>query len=158
MRALSHKSHWTNNTYNKKHGMRYTREYKAWCAMKQRCLNSNNPAYHNYGGRGIKICKSWLSSFENFYISVGNCPENYSLDRIDNNKGYTPNNCRWSNRKTQNTNQRIRKDASITPEICTKIKTLLKENPSITQRKIACVLNVDYRVVNRIIHNRTRFT
>lgn len=91
---------------NTTHGMKGTRAYKSWQAMKQRCLNKNCSAYKNYGGRGITICTEWLESFENFYEDIGERPEGKSLDRIKNNLGYYKSNCKWSTRKEQNNNTR----------------------------------------------------
>lgn len=92
------------------HGMRHTREYNIWGAMKTRCYNSNTRAYENYGGRGIKICDRWLESFSNFYEDMGSSPEGYSIDRINNDGNYEPLNCRWTDATTQSINQRLRKD------------------------------------------------
>lgn len=92
-----------------KHGMTNTSEHRTWKAMKQRCLNENNKHYKDYGGRGIKICKRWLKSFENFYKNMGKRPGKlYSLDRKNNNRGYTPSNCRWATKKQQASNRRKR--------------------------------------------------
>lgn len=79
--------------------------YNSWCQMKQRCFNPNCISYPNYGGRGIKICERWLK-FENFYQDMGDRPEDKSLDRIDNDGNYEPNNCKWSTRKEQVNNRR----------------------------------------------------
>jgi len=87
------------------HGQTHAPIYNIWNGMNQRCGNPNNTSYKNYGGRGIKVCKRWLK-FENFYKDVGDPPKGKSLDRINNNEGYFPNNWRWATRKQQNNNKR----------------------------------------------------
>jgi hypothetical protein len=74
--------------------------------MKARCFYQTNKAYKNYGGRGITVCSEWLSSFETFYSDMGERPKGTSLDRIDNSKGYSKENCRWATIKQQQRNQR----------------------------------------------------
>lgn len=79
---------------------------RAWNEMKKRCLNRNAKRFQDYGGRGITICDRWLS-FENFLEDMGERPApNLSLDRIDNDGDYEPNNCRWATNKEQCRNQR----------------------------------------------------
>jgi GIY-YIG catalytic domain len=88
------------------HGKVYTRTYKSWNSMKQRCLNPNSSDYPSYGGKGIKIHLAWLN-FENFYADMGERPEGTSLDRFPNNKGdYEPGNCRWATSGQQQRNIR----------------------------------------------------
>lgn len=88
------------------HGMRHTRIYSVWCAMKERCSNPNNKSYNRYGARGITVDPEWRDSFEAFHMwAVQNgYAENLTIDRIDNDKGYTPDNCRWVTVKEQNRN------------------------------------------------------
>lgn len=95
------------------HGMEGTPEYKVWCGIKRRCLNENDPSYANYGGRGVTICDEWLHSFKAFYDYIGKRPSAfYSIDRIDNNKGYEPNNVRWATKQQQSINRATKSDNS----------------------------------------------
>lgn len=89
---------------NKTHGYSNTPTYKTWCAMFQRCTNPNNPSYPRYGGRGINICKRW-HKFENFLKDMGERPVGHSIDRIDNDAGYKPSNCRWATNFQQTNNR-----------------------------------------------------
>ena len=90
---------------NRSHGMYKSREYHIWQCMKDRCLNPKSKAFCDYGGRGITVCERWMT-FVNFYDDMGDKPAKRSLDRIDNNGGYRPDNCRWATHSQQMLNRR----------------------------------------------------
>lgn len=130
------------NTHNIVHGMINTSEYKSWCSMKERCYNVNNKKYKDYGGRGITICDMWLNSFENFYADMGAKPsESHSIDRIDVNGNYEPNNCRWATKKQQSNNKRN----NIFYEY---------KNKKMTLGDISELVNVSYQLLWNRIHKQ----
>lgn len=85
------------------HGKTHSKTYTTWQKMKARCTNPNDDRYYLYGRKGITICERW-KSFENFLNDMGEKPEETTLDRIDNSKGYEPLNCRWASREQQQRN------------------------------------------------------
>ena len=94
------------------HGLTSHRFYKTWVGMLHRCNNPKIKAYKNYGGRGITVCEEWLDvrNFVDWAEKTYPNIEGYTLDRIDNDKGYSPENCRWVDRATQGLNQRMKKN------------------------------------------------
>lgn len=114
-----------------------TREYRIWLAMRSRCLNKKTGHYKNYGGRGITICKRW-ADYKLFIKDMGRCPDGYTIERIDNNKGYSPNNCKWASCKEQARNRRT---------------TRLLSNGAVTMclKDWSSLLNVQERVLRKYL-------
>ena len=94
-----------------------TPEYRAWVGMKNRCNNPKTPGYKDYGARGIRVCKRWNKSFPAFLKDMGRKPPRTSLDRINNNGNYEPNNCRWATPTEQCNNRRTNKHPDFNPEL-----------------------------------------
>ena len=90
------------------HGLKSNRFYNTWAGMIHRCTNPKFPSFKNYGGRGITVCEEWgdVTNFVAWCEVTHPNIEGVSLDRIDNDKGYSPENCRWADRTTQSINQR----------------------------------------------------
>lgn len=121
---------------NHSHKMSGTRIYGIWQGIKGRCENENNPRYDRYGGRGIKVCDEWDKSFEAFYewaIENG-YSENLTIDRIDNDGDYSPQNCKWSTNEEQCNNR----STCIYITIGNETKTLMQWCE---------VFNIDYKMV-----------
>lgn len=88
------------------HGKSGSPEFKTWCAMRRRCIDPSDSHYHIYGGRGISFAERWLV-FENFLADMGTKPTpKHTIERVDNEKGYGPDNCVWADIKAQNRNTR----------------------------------------------------
>lgn len=113
----------------------YAREYRIWKAMRARC---NAPCYANtnYQKNNIKCCRRW-NSFEHFLSDMGPCPEGYSIDRIDNNKNYEPDNCRWADGNTQINNR-----GEFTPHI-------EYRGESHTLKEWSRILNINYSTLRQ---------
>lgn len=96
-----------------KHGMTGSPEYRVWRAMIDRCCRKRSRRFKDYGGRGIGVCPRWRDSFESFYEDMGPRPsKSHSLDRIDNDAGYSLENCRWATLVEQARNKSIQRDTA----------------------------------------------
>jgi hypothetical protein len=101
------------STHGKSRDANFQKEYHAWERMRFRCLNENDPQFKDYGGRGIKICSRW-DDFNLFLEDIGKAPtKGHSIDRIDNDGGYNPDNCGWSTRLEQSRNSRTSRNWTI---------------------------------------------
>ena len=89
------------------HGMTLSPEYRVWSSMHQRCTNPKHIRYANYGGRGISVCERW-NKFEMFFSDMGRRPAGLTLERVNNDEGYNPANCKWATLSEQNRNRRKR--------------------------------------------------
>jgi hypothetical protein len=121
--------------------------YQAWVNMRQRCLNSKNPDYKHYGGKGITICIEW-DTFSGFFTDMGRKPPRTYLDRIDGNKGYYKENCRWI---PQEHNARNLVTNKLTKELADEIRKVYATE-TITQTALARRYNVNFRTVNYIVN------
>ena len=108
--------------------------FKSWESMKQRCTNPKAPDYDRYGGRGITICKRWLNSFDNFLEDMGQRPKGTTLDRKENENGYSKANCRWATPKEQLRNRRN----TIKIELDGKLQSIseISENSGVSEKLI----------------------
>lgn len=118
-----------------KHGLGKTRAYRCWASMKSRCSNPKDPAFRNYGARGISVCDRWMS-FENFYQDMGDPPKHRSIERINNNGNYSPDNCRWASVVAQNRN--TRRNRILTYQGVTACVTELCERFHVNVDRVGC--------------------
>ena len=124
---------------NVKHGMSNSRVYGVWKSMVQRCHNPSDRSFENYGGRGIQVCEEWRDSFSQFIADMGIRPEGFDLDRIDNDKGYNPENCRWVSRLRNLNNKRTNRFLEF-------------EGRKMTIAQWASVMGMNYRTLNNRIN------
>lgn len=115
------------------HGMRHTKSYESWASMKTRVLNPNCKDHKTYAKIFGCIDPRWLK-FEEFYKDMGDCPEGLTLDRIENDKGYYPDNCRWATRKQQANNKRWGGKTKLTPA---QVIAIREDMSGLSSRKLA---------------------
>lgn len=137
-----------------KHGMTGSREWVSWDSMKQRCTNEAHKSYHNYGGRGIKVCQEWIDSFEAFLKDMGERPEGMTLERVDTDGNYCPENCVWATRKQQANNRRSNHD--LVHGGITKTVKQWSEEKGISDKAILYRLKAGWSVEDAINKKTTR--
>lgn len=149
-----------NGSNNKTHGMTGTSEYKAWQSLRDRCYNVDSQQYNNYGARGIRVCNRWLNSFENFYADMGPKPSSiHSIDRMNNNGDYEPENCYWATPTQQSNNKRTNCFHELNGEMLTVAQIAKKEN--IPVATLVSRLNRDNLSIEEAINkkaNKHKFT
>jgi len=125
--------------------------YRSWYHMKDRCQNSSHPHYKDYGARGIRVCERW-QDFANFLADMGERPEDKTLDRIDNNKGYEPGNCRWATKKQQTQNRRVLKTQRLFVATNRQGKVVTSNN----QHEFAKQYGLDQRNINACLNDKRK--
>lgn len=131
---------------NKLHGLTFTPEHVIWRTMKNRCRNPKCKDYPKYGGRGIDMCDRWWDDFRAFLDDMGTKPSpEYTVERIDNDRGYEPDNCKWGTRLEQSRNR----SCTLSPERARLIKSALPTMSAVNvAQKFGCSLSVVYRIRN----------
>jgi hypothetical protein len=126
-------------------GRRFTSEYGIWSSMKDRCRNPNNKEFKNYGARGIQVCERWMT-FANFLADIGHKPSpKHSIERINNDKGYEPGNCKWATMSDQVRNRRVTKLSPMAARVIRRLR-----GTDLTRKQIADLFSVCVSTVKQI--------
>ncbi len=137
------------------HGLSHVPEHGVWLNIINRCTKPNDRGYKNYGGRGIKICDKWLNSFVEFYNDMGSRPSNkHSIDRIDNNGDYCPENCKWETKHNQCRNQR--RNLKITYNGETMCVTDWAKKMNLNVETLACRIRKNKMTIEDAINTDTK--
>ena len=139
-------------THGQTTGGKVSKTYRAWLNMIQRCTNEKRWDWKHYGGRGITVAPKWINSFATFHADMGESPVGLTLDRIDTNRGYEPDNCRWATWSVQQKNRRLathcKEGHELTPE------NTAKHGPQGQWRLCRICLNARSRIKNQAKHHR----
>lgn len=144
-RFIRHGSTEINKRVNERHGMTRSIEHEIWLGMRARCNNKNCDAYSRYGGRGIKVCPEW-DSFLCFFNDMGKKPEGKDIDRIDNDKGYSKDNCRWASRSE---NAQNKSDTKLNADAILRIRS-----SSLSMKELSSIYKVSTSHICNIINKK----
>lgn len=135
-----------------KHGCSKESWFCIYDGMVGRCSDPNHPSYHHYGGRGIHVCQSWLDNPMQFHLDMGDRPEGTSLDRIDNNAGYSPDNCRWASHEEQMQNTRR---TVLNPEMVMEMRAMWDAGISVAVIRDKFVPEADEKTVRSAVTRKS---